>query len=427
MDISKRFPLPIIAVALIVVVALFLLMFNQPETNETSDLPEVSEVTNTNDTTESNNTTDVSADDVSNEAPNATNSVETATSEEITETSQLNEITISHPVGWGGVIDPQGRILFGNVDIEVVLDGATPPDDAILGQIIVSGKNLLPPDAVDELDSESILMALSPDGDATEVTIIERDTNDNREPIAFINQSDAQTDAHIYAKVINDNTFALIPLSAPAGLITEQSELIEAIIDTMTIEFQVDATGAGEMYTDIEFGVTEEGFPRLGSADASVVVYEISSFDCPHCKTFHDNVLPEILTRVGDDVAFVYVPIFGSGGIPAGDMAARASLCAGEQDMFWAYHDLIFAAQEFATLAFADGRLDLIAESLSLDVGTFQECMMGDSTTSTLEAARDFAGSFEDFRGTPSVYINGILVPSGAVEINAAIDELLDS
>ena len=49
--------------------------------------------------------------------------------------------------------------------------------------------------------------------------------------------------------------------------------------------------GALTRYDGIQQTRTQpEGYPRLGDPNAPVQVAEYSSFDCPHCRDFHDAV-----------------------------------------------------------------------------------------------------------------------------------------
>jgi protein-disulfide isomerase len=66
-------------------------------------------------------------------------------------------------------------------------------------------------------------------------------------------------------------------------------------------------------YVDVEQGLSEEGYPRIGNPDAPVRVKEYSSFDCPHCRDFHDEVFPALLDRAkAGEIIFTYVPLHPS-------------------------------------------------------------------------------------------------------------------
>ena len=94
--------------------------------------------------------------------------------------------------------------------------------------------------------------------------------------------------------------------------------------------------------------------------------------------------------------------------------AAEASECANEQDMFWPYHDTIFLNQRGENQGFWSQRvLEEFAVKLGMDEAAFSECMDEGRYGDAIQAAYEVAGS----RGvdhTPTVYVNGEEVPSGA-------------
>jgi protein-disulfide isomerase len=180
-------------------------------------------------------------------------------------------------------------------------------------------------------------------------------------------------------------------------------------------------------YEDIARGTTEEGFPILGDAAAPVKVIEYSSFDCTHCRDFHESVTPAILERVrAGEVQFTYVPLFGTGGIANGEGAARAAVCAGQQDKFWALHDTLFNWQGvYGNQAFANNRILAGIDALGMDRGAWDQCMSGELPINVLRAAITAAQNLPGFEGTPTVTINGIIVTGDVTSVTNAIDQEL--
>jgi protein-disulfide isomerase len=86
-----------------------------------------------------------------------------------------------------------------------------------------------------------------------------------------------------------------------------------------------------------------EGWPSIGSPAAKVVMVEYSDFACPFCKRLHDETMPLIKKQYIEtgQVRFVYKDFI----VVGGDRAAEAAHCAGEQNAFWPYHDLLFERQ----------------------------------------------------------------------------------
>ncbi len=82
----------------------------------------------------------------------------------------------------------------------------------------------------------------------------------------------------------------------------------------------------------------------LGDADAPVVLVEFADYRCPYCAVFARETMPQLIKDYVEAGKLRYewrdLPIFGQASVDAA-VAARA---AGEQDLFWEYHNALFAA-----------------------------------------------------------------------------------
>ncbi len=167
--------------------------------------------------------------------------------------------------------------------------------------------------------------------------------------------------------------------------------------------------GATARYVNLPQGTTVQGFPRLGNADAPVLVEEFSSFACPHCQAFHEEHFPALLDKItAGQVQFVYIPISTIG--PGSKDAAEAALCAGEQGQFWEMHDTLFYwMDKYFFSTFADRRIRSGAENLGLNLDQFETCLNDHHSSAVLdEAMREFKR--RDLSGTPTLFINGVRV-----------------
>lgn len=166
---------------------------------------------------------------------------------------------------------------------------------------------------------------------------------------------------------------------------------------------------AGAQYDGLEKGYTDQGFPRLGRADAPILVEDFSSYACPHCRTFHEEQFKGLLDEIAaGQVQFVLVPITHIG--PGADNAAKGALCAGEQDRYWEMHDTLFYWQgRYLGSVFSERRIRMGAENLDLDMAAFEQCMDANDTQSVLDEAR---AEFDQrgLTGTPSLFIDGVKV-----------------
>ncbi|CAN5752834.1 hypothetical protein BH23GEM10_BH23GEM10_17310 [soil metagenome] len=118
-----------------------------------------------------------------------------------------------------------------------------------------------------------------------------------------------------------------------------------------------------------------------GAETATVLVYEIADFQCPHCARFANDVFPQIdsaYIRTGR-VQWVFVNLPMPSHANAW-IAAEAALCAGAVgNRFWAMHDRLFA--NVAEWSLAERPAALI-ERYARDAGTpmdaFRACVADD-------------------------------------------------
>ena len=199
------------------------------------------------------------------------------------------------------------------------------------------------------------------------------------------------------------------PLAEVAGQIREFLER-QAVVRAREEFFAVlEARFAVEYRLDpLRFAVAADGFAALGSADADVTIVEFSDFECPFCVRVQPT-LKRILEQYSGRVRVVYRHFPLTSIHPYAYKAAEASLCAGEQDQFWAYHDLLFDEQH----AMSEADLKEKARRLGLAEAEFTACL--DSGRHTDAVRRDILeGAVVGVSGTPAFFVNGRFL-SGAV------------
>ncbi len=180
----------------------------------------------------------------------------------------------------------------------------------------------------------------------------------------------------------------------------------------------------------------------LGDPNAPVRVEVWEDFQCPACKTYTEGTEVQLIaTYVETGVVYYtfYQYPFIDGTLSErtiawndgeSDHAANASLCAAEQDRFWDYHDMLFANWNGENQnAFADERLLRFAEVLELDMDSFTQCFEDDRYRDRIEEEYTLGQQWGN-TGTPSVYVNGVLVSPGYVpsfeQVAAAIEAALN-
>ncbi len=149
----------------------------------------------------------------------------------------------------------------------------------------------------------------------------------------------------------------------------------------------------------------------LGSPTAAVTVEEFADYQCPACGGAYPT-MKEIQSAYGDRIRFIFrnFPL----AIPAHDKAYKAALAAeaaAMQGKFWAMQDMLFTNQQsWSPSSNFDEVLKDYANKLNLDVKQFESDMNGMATKSRVDADKA-RGQALGFSSTPTVYINGKMVP----------------
>ncbi len=165
-----------------------------------------------------------------------------------------------------------------------------------------------------------------------------------------------------------------------------------------------------------------------GQDSAPATLVEYFRFDCSHCADFALNTAPSIEKDYVDTgklrIIFRALALEASGDVLT---ASEAALCAGEQNHYWDYHDLVFA--NFSTVnPYSKDNLKQYAKDLGLDTTAFNSCLDSDKykdqivsgTNSDLAAGVNSTPTF--YLGQTSV-INSESVPfPGAKQIIGAQD-----
>jgi len=144
-----------------------------------------------------------------------------------------------------------------------------------------------------------------------------------------------------------------------------------------------------------------------GDEDAPVTIIEFGDFQCPACQAFALQVKPQVeLAYVESGKAkFVFYdwPIYT--GHPNAFLAARASRCAADQDMYWEYHDNLYRNQaRWAPMTSPVSTFVDYAETLGLDGGDFSSCLNSDRHADLVTANLEL-GNQLGVNQTPTIYV----------------------
>lgn len=158
-----------------------------------------------------------------------------------------------------------------------------------------------------------------------------------------------------------------------------------------------------------------------GAQEARVTITEFSDFQCPYCRQVQ-GAIKQVLQSYGDDVRllFRHLPLeIHSRAFPA----AQAAFCAGEQGLFWQYHDALFASASLSPDA-----LDGMATELGLNMTSFKACL--GSEVSRAAVFKDVQEARRlGINGTPAFIINGTLIRGaiGYEDFKAIVEQELKS
>ena len=142
----------------------------------------------------------------------------------------------------------------------------------------------------------------------------------------------------------------------------------------------------------------------MGNPDAPIQIVEYADYKCGHCGDFTVETEPLLVENYveTDKVYFVSrsVGAMLSGAEPM--LAAEAAYCAGEQNMYWEMHDIIFSNQ---LLTFTNSLVNNWAKTIGIpDLDQFKSCL-SDGTYEQRAFDDQDAATAEGISGTPSFVI----------------------
>lgn len=175
--------------------------------------------------------------------------------------------------------------------------------------------------------------------------------------------------------------------------------------------------------------ITRADLSRIqGSSTAPLWVIEVSDFQCPYCKQWHDQTYPQFIDQFVKTgkvrLAYVNFPLSSHAhAFPA----AEAAMCAGAQNRFWPMHDALFTTQaRWENLPSPAPVFDSLAQSTGVDMRRWRECVSTGKMRSLIEADHDRAQR-AGANATPSFMIGDKLLAGAQPldELQKAIDSAM--
>ncbi len=160
----------------------------------------------------------------------------------------------------------------------------------------------------------------------------------------------------------------------------------------------------------------------FGPDDAPVTIIEYASLTCPHCRTFHVNVWPELKKKYVDtgQVRFIMREFPFDPRASAGFMLAR---CVSD-DKWYPTIDLLYRTQDnWARVSDGTAALKSVMGMTGMGTADFEKCLQDqtllEKVTAVAEAGRSFGVD-----STPTFFINGQM-QKGALSIER-FSEIID-
>jgi protein-disulfide isomerase len=152
------------------------------------------------------------------------------------------------------------------------------------------------------------------------------------------------------------------------------------------------------------YDIPTDNFYALGPADAPITIVEFSDYECPFCRRWHAEVYKPLLAAYPGKIRLVYRNLPLTSIHPDALAAAEAAMCAGEQDVYWKYHDKLFSSESLGNSVYLQ-----YAQDLGLNMSTFEACLSNHKYQKAIKTDSDFAINL-GISSTPTFFINGLAV-----------------
>jgi protein-disulfide isomerase len=164
------------------------------------------------------------------------------------------------------------------------------------------------------------------------------------------------------------------------------------------------------------------GDMNLGDAKAPIHVVEYLSLTCPHCADFHEQVFPAFKAKY-IDTGRVYFTIRELLTAPAQVAAAGFLMarCNGGGRYFQVV-DQVFKSQSRWQQGNIKPIFVEIAKANGLTEAQFETCITDAAAQDALGKRLEYATGTDKVTGTPTFFVNGVLVPADHVPTLAELD-----
>ena len=147
------------------------------------------------------------------------------------------------------------------------------------------------------------------------------------------------------------------------------------------------------------------GSPILGNPNAPITLVEFGDYQCHYCNVFFQDIEDEIIKNYVESgkvkMIFKDYNIIG----PDSINSSHGAHCAGEQGLFWEYHDILYSNWTGENNGWASpSNLTTFADEINVNMDQWSECMNEKSHSKTIMESNNDAKALE-LTGTPAFFI----------------------
>lgn len=144
-----------------------------------------------------------------------------------------------------------------------------------------------------------------------------------------------------------------------------------------------------------------------GDPDAPVTIMEFGNYQCGGCAAFALTVKPQVdMAYIETGQAKLVYYDFPFPNLPHSFLAARAVRCAGDQERYFDYHDVVFRTQrDWSVPSSPVGHFEDLAEDLELDTDAFDACLNSDRFADVV-TANSTLGQRLGVSVTPTLFVH---------------------
>lgn len=162
------------------------------------------------------------------------------------------------------------------------------------------------------------------------------------------------------------------------------------------------AADQSEKAAEVPAATADDKF--IGNADAPVTIVEYFSLGCPHCKRFHEDILPKLKADYIDTgkvrLVFRDFPLDG-----VSLAAATLTRCVNDLAYF-AMIDTLFKQQDVWHVQGGVAQIADIAKSAGMDQAAFDACIANEGIKGKVVASRQDGETKYKVEATPTFFIN---------------------